>query len=101
MSARKDVYNADDDTYAQKVGNALIGKGDRGMNRGAVAFGDPDHVAEQIAPYKALGFTEVVIRTMTVPQEEAVRSIELAGKVAELLAWRATCRSCRPRGRLR
>jgi hypothetical protein len=33
-----------------------------------------------------MGFDEVVIRTMTVPQPEAVRSIELAGRVAELLA---------------
>jgi alkanesulfonate monooxygenase SsuD/methylene tetrahydromethanopterin reductase-like flavin-dependent oxidoreductase (luciferase family) len=86
MAARKDVFIADDDAHARKVGNELIEKGYRGLAREAVAFGDPEHVAEQIAPWAAMGFDEVVIRTMTVPQAEAVRSIELAGRVAELLA---------------
>ena len=85
MAARKDVFIADDDAEAVRVGEALLAKGYRGMNREAVAIGDPEHVAEQLAPYKEMGFTEVVIRTMTVPQPEALRSIELAGRVAELL----------------
>ena len=46
-----------------------------------------DYVAEQLAVFGELGFSDVIIRTMMgVPQEEAVRSIELAGEVARALA---------------
>lgn len=86
MAARKDVFIADDDAHATKCGQALIDAGYRGMDRESVAFGSPEHVAEQLSRYAEIGFTDVVIRTMTVPQPEAVRSIELAGKVAEMLA---------------
>jgi hypothetical protein len=45
-----------------------------------------NRVGEQLAPYAALGFTDIIIRTMTVPPPDALRSIELAGEVARLLA---------------
>lgn len=82
---RKDVFIADDDADACRVGQALLDAGYRGVGREAVAFGSPEHVAEQLAPYAEIGFTDVIVRTMTVPQPEAVRSIELAGEVARLL----------------
>lgn len=87
MAIRKDVFIADDDAHAVEVGQGLLDAGYRGgMARGSVAFGDPDHVAEQLTVFAELGFTDVIIRTMTpVPQPEAVRSIELAGRVADLL----------------
>jgi alkanesulfonate monooxygenase SsuD/methylene tetrahydromethanopterin reductase-like flavin-dependent oxidoreductase (luciferase family) len=87
-AVRKDVFIADDDAEARRVGTALIEAGYRGgMTAESVAFGDPAHVAEQLAVYAELGFTDVVVRTMaTIPQPAALRSIELAGRVAELLA---------------
>lgn len=85
---RKDVFIADDDAHAVDVGSRLIDAGYRGgMPRGAVAFGNPEHVAERLAAFAGLGFSDVVIRTMVgVPQDEALRSIELAARVADLLA---------------
>jgi alkanesulfonate monooxygenase SsuD/methylene tetrahydromethanopterin reductase-like flavin-dependent oxidoreductase (luciferase family) len=85
---RKDVFIADDDARAVEVGQRLIDAGYRGgWGRGSVAFGSPDHVGEQLAPFGELGFTDVIIRTMVgVEQDEAVRSIELAGRVAAALA---------------
>ena len=57
-----------------------------GQPRGAVAYGGVDDVAEQLAVFGELGFSDVIIRTMAgVPQDEAVRSIELAGEVARAL----------------
>ena len=55
--------------------------GYRGLERAAVAYGDPDSVAEQLAVFAELGFTDVIIRTMTAPPEAARRSVELAGEV--------------------
>ena len=60
--------------------------GYRGFERGAVAYGDPAAVAEQLAVFGELGFTDIIVRTMTAPLEESVRSVELAGEVARLVA---------------
>ena len=81
LPIRRDVLVAEDRLEAEKAGDALMAAGYRGFDRSAVAYGDPDSVAEQLLPYKEMGFTDVIIRTMTVPAEAAVRSVELAGEV--------------------
>jgi alkanesulfonate monooxygenase SsuD/methylene tetrahydromethanopterin reductase-like flavin-dependent oxidoreductase (luciferase family) len=52
---------------------------------GAVTYGDPQSVAEQLAPFGELGFSDVIIRTMT-RGESDVRTVELAEEVAAMLA---------------
>ena len=81
---RKDVHIAEDRAEAEKVGDALVDAGYRGFPRGAVAYGDPQSVAEQLAPFAELGFTDVIIRTMT-QGDAAVRTIELVGELRALL----------------
>jgi alkanesulfonate monooxygenase SsuD/methylene tetrahydromethanopterin reductase-like flavin-dependent oxidoreductase (luciferase family) len=88
---RKDVFVAEDRAEAEKVGDALVVGGYRGFERGAVAYGDPESVAEQLSVFGELGFTDVIIRTMSpVPPElgtdAADRSVELAAEVRALLA---------------
>jgi alkanesulfonate monooxygenase SsuD/methylene tetrahydromethanopterin reductase-like flavin-dependent oxidoreductase (luciferase family) len=88
MALRKDVFVAEDGAHAERLGQGLIDAGYRGgMRRGAVAFGSPAQVAEQLSPFAELGFTDILIRTMNgIGQPDAVRSIELAGEVRRLLA---------------
>jgi alkanesulfonate monooxygenase SsuD/methylene tetrahydromethanopterin reductase-like flavin-dependent oxidoreductase (luciferase family) len=88
---RKDVFVAENRVEAEKVGDALLAAGYRGFERGAVAYGDPESVAEQLSVFADLGFTDVIIRTMSpVPPElgatAAHRSVELAAEVRSLLA---------------
>jgi alkanesulfonate monooxygenase SsuD/methylene tetrahydromethanopterin reductase-like flavin-dependent oxidoreductase (luciferase family) len=78
---RKDVFIAESASRAQEVGDRLMEAGYRGLDRAAVAYGDPDSVAEQLAVFGDLGFTDIIIRTMPVSLEAAVRSVELAGEV--------------------
>lgn len=78
---RKDVFIAETAAEARKVGDALMDAGYRGFDREAVVYGDPDGVAEQLSPYGEMGFTDIIIRTMTAPLEASVRSVELAGEV--------------------
>ncbi|MHB1931360.1 MAG: LLM class flavin-dependent oxidoreductase [Acidimicrobiales bacterium] len=87
---RKDVFVAEDRAEAERVGDALVAAGYRGFERSAVAYGDPESVAGQLAVYGDLGFTDVVIRTMApLPPElgphAADRSVELAGEVRRRL----------------
>ena len=88
---RKDVFIADERAEAEKVGDALVAGGYRGFEREAVAYGDPESVAEQLSVFKDLGFTDIIIRTMSpVPPglgpDAAARSVELAADVRSRLA---------------
>ena len=88
---RKDVFVAESRAEAERVGDALIEAGYRGFSRAAVAYGDPETVAEQLSVYGDLGFTDVMIRTMApLPPElapdAAARSVELCGAVRARLA---------------
>jgi alkanesulfonate monooxygenase SsuD/methylene tetrahydromethanopterin reductase-like flavin-dependent oxidoreductase (luciferase family) len=81
LPIRKDVFIAETAAEAERVGDKLMDAGYRGFERGAVAYGDPDGVADQLAVFAELGFTDAIIRTMTAPPDAARRSVELAGEV--------------------
>ena len=88
---RKDVFIAESQAEAERVGNALVDRGYRGFDRKAVAYGDPESVAEQLTVFGEMGFTDIIIRTMSpLPPElgpdAAARSVELAGEVRSRLA---------------
>ena len=61
---RKDVFIAEHRADAEKVGDELVARGYRGFDRRAVAYGDPDSVAEQLSVFGDQGFTDIIIRTM-------------------------------------
>lgn len=82
---RKDVFLAEDRAEAEALGDGLVERGYRGFERQAVAYGDPQSVAEQLSVYAEIGFTDVIIRIMT-GGEAAVRAVELAGELRRLLA---------------
>ena len=82
---RKDVFIAEDRAEAEKVGASLVERGYRGFEPEAVAYGDPSGVAERLSVFGEIGFTDIIIRIMT-GGDAAVRSVELAGEVASLLA---------------
>ena len=88
---RKDVFIAESRAEAERAGNALIAGGYRGFDRAAVAYGDPASVADRLSVFGDLGFTDIIIRTMSplppeIGPEAASRSVELAGEVRSLLA---------------
>jgi alkanesulfonate monooxygenase SsuD/methylene tetrahydromethanopterin reductase-like flavin-dependent oxidoreductase (luciferase family) len=81
LPIRKDVFVAETSATAEKIGDQLMNSGYRGLDRAAVAYGDPDGVAEQLSVYGDLGFTDIIIRTMPAPARDAIRSVELTGQV--------------------
>ena len=74
-----------DGKKAEELGDQLVEKGYRGMQRDAVIVGNPEQAAEQLRPYKELGFSEVTCRCMTIPQKEAIKTISLLGEVRSLI----------------
>lgn len=83
---RKDVFVAESAVDAERHGDDLMAAGYRGFAREAVAYGDPAGVAEQLATFARIGFTDVIVRTMTAAPAPSMRSVELMGEVARLLA---------------
>jgi alkanesulfonate monooxygenase SsuD/methylene tetrahydromethanopterin reductase-like flavin-dependent oxidoreductase (luciferase family) len=83
---RKDVFIAEGRSEAEQVGDGLVAAGYRGFERDAVAYGDPESVAEQLSVFGDLGFTDIIIRTMApippgIGPDAAARSVELAADV--------------------
>jgi alkanesulfonate monooxygenase SsuD/methylene tetrahydromethanopterin reductase-like flavin-dependent oxidoreductase (luciferase family) len=85
-AVRKDVIVLDDADRARTLGDELIEAGYRGMPREAVAYGGVDDVADQLGVFKDLGFDDVTVRCMTIPQTDAVETLTLCGEVRAILA---------------
>ena len=78
---RRDVIILGDHERAVALGDELIDKGYRGMNRDMLVYGGVDQVTEDLAAFRDLGFDDVILRCMTVPQADALETLELAGEV--------------------
>lgn len=82
---RRDVIVLRDADRARELGDRLVEAGYRGIPRRAVAYGGVEDVAEQLAPFRDLGFSDVIVRAMTIEQDEAVETLTLCGEVQRLL----------------
>ena len=82
---RKDIVVLSAAGVARRVGAEILTAGYRGLDETSVLMGTPAEVAEQLAPFAELGFTEVICRCMTVSQPQALESIELLAEVRALL----------------
>lgn len=86
LAVREDVFVSEDAKLAREVGERIIAAGYRGgWSAEAVTYGTPEQVADKFGRYRELGFTDVITRQMTVPQELALESIRLLGQVGELV----------------
>lgn len=82
---RKDVVILAAPGRAAGLAAEVMQRGYRGLGADQLLIGTPQEVADQLAPFAELGFTDVICRCMTVPQPEAVESIELLADVRALL----------------
>ena len=80
-AVRKDIIVLDDADRARRLGDDLIAAGYRGMPRDAVGYGGVDDVVEQLMPFKELGFDDVTVRCMAIPQADAVETLTLCDEV--------------------
>ncbi len=82
---RQDVIVLRDEAKATRLGDDLLAAGYRGFANEAVSVGSPAKVAEELAVFRDLGFTDATCRCMTIDQPEALETIELLAEVRELL----------------
>ncbi len=76
---RKDVLVLHDGDLARSTAQRLVDRGYRGLGMEQLVVGSPDDAAETLQGLLDVGFEEVVVRCMTVPQDQALESLELIG----------------------
>lgn len=85
VALRRDVYVGSDAADAERVAGPIVERGYRGFRPEACTYGDADAVIEALAPYAALGFTDVIVRELVDDPVAVVASYERLGAVREAL----------------
>ena len=78
---RRDVLVLSDGDEARRIAADLVARGYRGLGMAQLVVGSVDDAAEDFERLFDLGFEEIVIRCMTVPQEQALETLELLGSL--------------------
>ena len=85
VAIRRDVFVAESDVEAEEKAGKLAAGGYRGFPPDALTWGSPETVAGKFAALGSLGYTDIIVRQMSVPQEDAVASYHRLARVKELL----------------
>ncbi len=85
VAIRRDIFVGATSAQAKKVVEPYIQRGYRGISADALMYGCVTEVAEQLAAFEELGFTDVIVRNLSADQSESLATIErLAAVKAEL-----------------
>lgn len=80
---RKDALVLADGDEARRVAGDLVEAGYRGMPLDVLVVGGADDAAAQLAPLAEAGVDDVIVRCMSVPQEQALETLSLLGPLNE------------------
>ena len=85
VAIRRDIFVGASSAEAKKVVEPYIQRGYRSISEDALMFGSVAEVAEQLAAFAELGYTDVIVRNLSSDQSESLATIErLAAVKAEL-----------------
>ena len=86
VAIRRDVFVGGTSEAARQVVAPYLERGYRGFNPDALLAGSVAEVAEELAALEALGFTDVIVRNISVDQGEALATIERLAEVKAAMA---------------
>lgn len=78
---RRDALILDDGDEARRIAGELVAKGYRGMSMGQLLVGNADDVGPVIQELHDIGFEEVIVRAMSVPQDLVLETISGLGRL--------------------
>ena len=78
---RQDALVLADGDRARSTAGELVAAGYRGLSMDQLLVGSPDDVAEKVAALEAVGFDEITVRCMSVPQELALETLASLGSL--------------------
>ena len=74
--ARVDALVLDDGDEARSTAADLVEAGYRGMRMDQLIVGSPDDAAARVDTYGEAGFDDLIVRAISVPQVQALETIE-------------------------
>ena len=82
---RLDVLVLADGARAERLADGAVARGYRGMQRDQVPAGNPERVAELLAPWADAGVDQIVTRPLGLGAAEDLETVELLGEVRTAL----------------
>lgn len=86
VAIRRDIHVGSDDAAAAAVAGPVLDRGYRGFDPSVCVVGGPAAVAERLAGFASMGYTDVVIRHLADGQDEVLASFAHLAEVRRLLA---------------
>jgi len=86
VAIRRDIHVGTDAADATRVAEPIISAGYRGFRPEACTYGSPQEVADKLAAYADMGYTDIIVRHLAEDQEEVLRSLERLAHVRELVS---------------
>ncbi len=88
IAIRRDVHVGHDAADAERVAGPVVAAGYRGFRPEACTYGSAEQVAELLAQYADMGYTDVIVRHLADDQGEVLRSLERLASVRGALSER-------------
>jgi alkanesulfonate monooxygenase SsuD/methylene tetrahydromethanopterin reductase-like flavin-dependent oxidoreductase (luciferase family) len=85
LALRRDVFVGSTSQQARRVVRPYIDQGYRGFSEDALLFGSAAEVADSLARFAELGFTDIIVRNLSADQGECLATIERLAEVKALL----------------
>ncbi len=86
VAIRRDVFVGASSAQARRVVAPYVQKGYRGFAEEALLVGSVTEVADELAAFRELGYTDVLVRNISADQGEALATIERLAEVRKALA---------------
>ncbi|MBI3636876.1 MAG: LLM class flavin-dependent oxidoreductase [Candidatus Rokubacteria bacterium] len=87
IAIRRDIYVGESAAEADATVRDVIAKGYRGIDPGALVWGDAGTVAGKFRALGAMGYTDVIVRHLTNDQPKVLGSLARLGDVRKELAY--------------
>ena len=84
VALRRDVFVGATSQEADQVKQHYLEKGYRGFSADALLAGSPQQVADQLAEFADMGYTDVITRNFSSDQNQALATIERLAEVRRL-----------------
>lgn len=85
VALRRDVYIGASSQEARQVKEHYFQQGYRGFSEASLLAGSVAEVADSLAAYAEVGYSDVIVRNMSADQGQALATIERLAEVRELL----------------
>jgi alkanesulfonate monooxygenase SsuD/methylene tetrahydromethanopterin reductase-like flavin-dependent oxidoreductase (luciferase family) len=85
VAIRRDVFVGETSQQARQVVAPYLQRGYRGFSEDALLTGSVAEVADELAAFAALGFTDVIVRNISADQSQALATIERLAAVKAAL----------------